>query len=116
MTERTAQLVVVTPPELAPGFRLAGAATRAAVTSEEAQTEVQNLIADGERGVVAVYEPFLSHFPNDVRERLIASVAPVVVPLPSGLAIEGDASRQARLAELLRQAVGYHITFGEEQG
>jgi vacuolar-type H+-ATPase subunit F/Vma7 len=115
MTSRTAQLVIVAPPELAPGFRLAGATAQEATTPGEAATVVANLISDGEHGVIAVYEPFMTQFAAEVRDRLVASVSPVVVPLPSGLAVEGDASRRARLAELLRQAVGYHVTFGEDQ-
>jgi vacuolar-type H+-ATPase subunit F/Vma7 len=115
MTTQTAQLVVVAPPELAPGFRLAGATAREAATPEQAEAAVRDLIAEGERGVVAVYEPYFTRFPGEVRDRLVASVAPVVVALPSGLTVEGDASRKARLADLLRQAVGYHITFGEDQ-
>jgi vacuolar-type H+-ATPase subunit F/Vma7 len=82
---------------------------------DDAAAAVSALIAEGERGVIAVYEPFLSRFEPGVRDRLVASVAPVVVPLPSGLEVEADASRRARLAALLRRAVGYHITFGEEE-
>jgi len=108
------RIVVVAPPELTPGFKLAGATALEATTVAEAEAAVLDLIGGGERGVIAVYEPLMSRFGPALRDRLIESVAPVVVALPSGLEVEADASRRARLAALLRRAVGYHITFGEE--
>lgn len=113
MTGSPAQLVVVSPPELARGFRLAGAATRSAETAADAAEVLETLIGEGERGVIAVYEPFLAQLDASTRDRLAGSVSPVIVPLPSGLGAEADASRRARLAALLQKAVGYHITFGE---
>jgi len=37
------------------------------------------------------------------------------VPLPAGTASEPVGERRQRLLELLRQAIGYEITFGEER-
>ncbi len=107
------EFVVIAPPELAGGFQLAGAAVREALDSAEAAQAVAALIEDGERGVIAVYAPFLNEFDGENRQRMLQSVSPVVVALPAGLEAEAAASRRARLAGLLQRAVGYHITFGE---
>ncbi len=115
MTTSGAHLVVVVPPELEPGFRLAGTAVRPAATVSEAQEQVAALLSEGERGIVAVYEPWYSQFDPETRNRLDSSVTPVVVPVPSGLETEDPEQRRARLAALLRRSVGYHITFGEEE-
>jgi hypothetical protein len=37
------------------------------------------------------------------------------VPLPAGTATEPVGDRRQRLLELLRQAIGYEITFGDER-
>lgn len=116
MTTPSARLVIVIPPELGTGFRLAGAGVRRARTVSEAELAVSDLLESGERGIVAVYEPWLRGFEAGLLSRLEASVAPVVVPVPSGLDTEDPEQRRARLAALLRQSVGYHITFGEEEG
>ncbi|MFO7547612.1 MAG: V-type ATP synthase subunit F [Acidimicrobiia bacterium] len=108
-------LVIVTPPELDTWFRLAGAETRIAEDADSARSRVEELLHEGERGVVAVYEPFFAGFERGYRERLELSVAPVVVPLPSGIGVEADSGRRARLAARLQRAVGYHVTFGEEE-
>ena len=115
MTTNGAHLVVVVPAELGVGFRLSGATVRSASGVAEAQEQVVSLMDEGERGIVAVYEPWYRVFDSDLRGRLDSSVAPVVVPVPSGLETEDPEQRRARLAALLRRSVGYHITFGEEE-
>ena len=115
MTEAAARLHVVAPRELAAGFQLGGATVHAADSTGDAADAVDALIAEGERGVIGVYEPWLEEFDHDRRERLETSVAPVVVAVPSGLPSDVGASRRARLAELLQRAIGYHITFEETE-
>lgn len=108
-----ARVLVVTTPDLAAGFRLAGAAVAESATAEVAATVITEAIDRGERGAIAVYEPFLDEMPPETRLAFSASVSPVVVPMPPGLAGAGE-GRRARLASLLQRAVGYHISFGEE--
>ncbi|MEA2058434.1 MAG: V-type ATP synthase subunit F [Actinomycetota bacterium] len=113
MIEATARLTIVVPAELIPGFSVAGAEVRSAVDASEAAASVRDLIAEGERGVIGVYEPWFLDFDRSYREGLEASVAPVVIAIPSGLEAESGAIRRARLAGMLQRAVGYHITFGD---
>lgn len=113
MTEATARLRIVAPPELAAGFQLGGATVHAVDSADQAADTVDALVAEGERGVIGVYEPWLEEFDPARRDQLEASAAPVVVAVPSGLLTETGAARRARLAGLLQRAVGYHITFEE---
>ena len=46
--------------------------------------------------------------------RLDALRTPLVVPLPAGLTDDQAEDRRERLLRMLRQAVGYEITFGDE--
>lgn len=110
------RLVVITPPELSTGFRLGGTATIAVNSTADAQQAVRTLVDEGERGVIAVYEPFFAGFDAEIRSRLEDSVAPVIVTLPSGTEADSEEVRRARLAALMQRAVGYHITFGEGEG
>ncbi len=114
MTRAAARLVIVTPPELAPGFRLAGVSVVTAHDPDEALGAVERLVAE-EKGVVSVYAPFLEAFAPDLRERLERSVTPVVVAFPAGVAAASPEERRARILGLLQQAVGYQVTFGERE-
>jgi vacuolar-type H+-ATPase subunit F/Vma7 len=113
MIEAVARLRVVAPPEVAVGFLVGGAIVHAADDAPGAAEIVRTLIDEGERGVIAVHEPWFDSFDQSERERLEESVAPVVVAMPSGLGADGGAARKARLASLLRRSIGYHITFEE---
>lgn len=109
------RLLVVTTPELALGYRLAGAGTLAVGSPEEAGDAIGALLAE-EEGVIAVHEPFFRELDPRFRLRLDALQRPLVVPLPAGGAEEGGAERRERLAQMLWQAVGYEITFESEGG
>ena len=114
MKATEARLVVVGPPELDAGFRLTGVDTVTAETALEADSAIRWLLGEGERGVIAVHAPFFRTLPEDLRKRLEGSISPVVVELPTGLAVESDEVRRTRLAERLQMAIGYHVSFGEE--
>lgn len=114
MTTGRARLVVVCPYDLAAGFRLAGATALVSESTEQAEQIILQLIREGEQGVIAVYAPLFDGLAADLRRKLHASVAPVVVELPTGIGTEGDAGRRMRLAERLQSAIGYHITFSED--
>lgn len=109
-----ARLVVVSPTDLADGFRLAGVATVVSDDASQAGEAIRQLLADGERGVIAVYSPLFEGLDPDLQRRLHASVAPVIVELPTGSGAEEDDARRLRLAERLRNAIGYHVTFSED--
>lgn len=107
-------VVLVVPPELETGFRLAGAETVSVETASDATEVLEELMSGDRGGVIAVYEPFLDEVPEQDRVQFEASTFPVVVPLPPGLHTRDKESHRARISAMLSRAVGYHITFGEE--
>lgn len=109
-------MVVVVPSELETGFRLAGVETVGAEDGDQAAASLRELIDEGERALIAVYEPFWSAMPEGEREAVESSLTPVVLPLPAGLERHDEERHRARIAEMLSRAVGYHITFGAGSG
>jgi vacuolar-type H+-ATPase subunit F/Vma7 len=107
-------VVVVIPTELENGFQLAGVETVPAATAEDAIDQVERIVDESMRGVIAVYEPFLAGASPTRRAVFDASVSPVIVPLPAGLEERDEESHRVRISAMLSRAVGYHITFGEE--
>ena len=107
------RLLVLTTPELAPGYRLAGAAAFEVTSPEEASSRLEELLLH-ELGVIAVHEPYFHALDRTLRTRLDALRAPLVVPLPAGASAEGAGDRRERLLKMLWQAVGYNITFDSE--
>jgi vacuolar-type H+-ATPase subunit F/Vma7 len=107
------RLLVLTTRELAAGYRLAGVTVLEVASSAEAATQLEELL-DQEDGVIAVHAPFFHEFARPLRQRLDARLTPLVVPLPAGMTDDQAGDRRTRLLRMLRQAVGYEITFGDE--
>ena len=110
----TARLTMVARPELAIGFRLAGTDVVAVTTPEETEAVLERLASDPEVGVIGVSADLLEGIDPVTRERLEDMVAPVVVAVPSGATGLGESEHRARLASLLQRAIGFRISFGEE--
>jgi vacuolar-type H+-ATPase subunit F/Vma7 len=111
-----ARLVIVTTPELAPGFELSGASTVASRSAEEACRAIHELARDPETGVIGVHEPYLEALDPGLREKLERSLAPLVVVLPAGVSGPAEPRGPASLAELMRRAIGTRITFRPRGG
>jgi vacuolar-type H+-ATPase subunit F/Vma7 len=110
-----ARLMMVAPPELAAGFRLAGTDVVAVSTPEEAEVVLERLAADPEVGVIGVSSSLLEGIDPAIRTDLEDMVAPVVVGVPSGGTGIGEEAHRARLASLLQRAIGFRISFTDEE-
>lgn len=108
------RLLILTTRELAVGYRLAGAAALEVTSTDEAQVRLAELLAV-EDGVIAVHAPYFYALPRPFLRQLDSLRTPLVVALPSGMVVEHRQDRRQRLLEVLRQAVGYQITFGEDR-
>lgn len=108
------RLLILTTRDLAVGYRLAGATTIEVGSAAQAAAVLEDLLP-GEDGVIAVHAPYFDALPRSLRRRLDALRIPLVVPLPAGTATEASGGRRQRLLELLHQAIGYEITFGDER-
>ena len=107
------RLIAITTEELAPGFRLGGAAVRTVASEEEAAEVLRELIGAGEDGLIAVHAPWYDALDRDLRRRIETDPVPLVVPLAAGSDPDRAVARADRLRRLLWQAVGYEITFDE---
>ncbi len=110
-----ARLTMVTPPNLASGYRLAGADVVTAETPAEAATELERLLGDAEVGVIGVHAPLLDGMEPAARRQFEDRAAPVVVAVPAGVVGGQESSHRARLASMLQRAIGYRISFEEEE-
>ena len=106
------RLIVLTTPELEPGYRLAGVRTRTIDSVVEATQALEELLEhDGENDVVALHEPFFNELDPSLRRRIGSLVSPLVIALPGGEGAHAEAERRAQHLRILWEAVGYEITF-----
>ncbi len=71
--------------------------------------------ADGASGLVAVDERLLARLDRAVWRQLETYRRLHLLALPSGEPSPPGITARARIADLIRQAIGYHITFAGEE-
>ena len=109
------RLMVVTNPELATGFQLAGVETFAVEDVENAEELLQKLLTGNEASLIVVHRNLLQAIGPRLRRRIERSYRPIVVDIPGGLSTAPGEERRRHIIELIRRAIGYHITFDTGQ-
>ncbi len=100
------KFVVVTDPETASGFRLAGVDVLEASNVEEAKTVIPSLLFKDDTGIVAVNEDFMASLDEKLMERIEKTHRPIIIPIPSRTR---QIDRTDYIERLLRRAIGYNI-------
>jgi V/A-type H+-transporting ATPase subunit F len=104
------KVVILTDPETAHGFRLAGVDVHSAEDLDEARREINRLLEDSDTGILAVNEGFLAAVDERVRAKIEAMYRPIVVSLPVKEKLGAVGERKAFLARLVHRAVGFDVT------
>jgi len=89
------EIAVVGSEEFVVGFRLAGIKKVYGVPPEKLQETILQLVQEKSVGILAVHTKDLELLPQQLRDRLMASVEPVVIPVGEE---EGDIRDKVRRA------------------
>jgi len=109
------RLIVVTSPDLAVGFNLAGVETFAAADVETAAEWIEAWLASKEQGLLAIDDGLLARMRPGLIRRLEASDQTFFLAIPGGQGPGEAVFRQRRIAELTRRAIGFHSIFKTEK-
>ena len=109
------RLMVITTPDLAPGFQLAGVETFAVAQVEQAEEILKRLLNGDEASLIVVRRGLLQAMSPRLLRQIESSYRPVVMAIPGGVPAHPGEERRHYIAELIRRAIGFHITFDSEQ-
>ena len=99
-------MAVITDPETATGFRLAGVEVREATTPQEAFEHLRQLAAL-DYGLAAVNEALLEGLDEDLARLMRGREMPIVVPFPASKAeIE---SGEDYISRLVKEHIGFYV-------
>ena len=110
-----ARVVIITEPNLAPGFQMARVETIAARSAAEAQAQLEQLRSSDDVSVIAIHAPFLAEMDETLQRDIEMQVMPLVIALPTGTAQAAGYTRREQIAHMLRRAIGFQITFQPEE-
>jgi V/A-type H+-transporting ATPase subunit F len=100
------KIVVVTDPDSAPGFRLAGADVIEASSLDEAKKIIPPLIYKDDTGIIAISEDLMPALDEKMQEKIGKTYRPIIIPIPSR--IKGI-ERTSYIERMLQRAIGYNI-------
>ncbi|MEW5960379.1 MAG: V-type ATP synthase subunit F [Chloroflexota bacterium] len=106
------RLMVITTPDLAPGFQLAGVDTFAVEDADQAQATLSQLLAGDEASLIIVRQGLLEAMDLHLQRQIRHSYRPVVIAIPGRVPVVPGRSRQRYISEIIRRAIGFRITFG----
>ena len=104
------RVAVLTDPQNADGFRLAGVEVTVASSPAEARDRLAELVDDDTTGILAVNETMLSAIDDRLQKKIDASWRPIVIGLPIQDHLQTGEGHKTYLARLIRRAVGFDIT------
>ncbi len=104
-----AWLRVITDPDTALGFRLAGVEVNEATDPVQAGEQLLALLRAGEAGIVIYNEDFVSALPEPAVIALEESLTPVFFAIPGAQTVRPAERREEYLARLVRRAIGYQL-------
>jgi len=100
------KFVVVTDPDSAPGFRLAGVDVLEASGLDDAKKIIPALIYKDDTGIIAINEDFMAVLDEKTLEKINKTYRPIIIPIPAK--IKGI-DRTSYIERLLQRAIGYKI-------
>jgi vacuolar-type H+-ATPase subunit F/Vma7 len=94
---------------------MAGVETFGVEDVESAQELINVWLEGSEVNLLAIDDGLLSHMVLAFLKRLRTSERLPFLAIPGGQPLGSEVSRKHRIAQIIRQAIGFHITFkGEE--
>ena len=109
------RLLIITRLPLVPGFELARVDAYGVEDVETTEELIEELLKSGETGLLAIDDGILAHIDPALIKRLDAAEQLPYLAIPGGQPLGPEVTRRYRLAEMIRRAIGFHVSFrGEE--
>jgi len=106
------RLIVITTPDLAPGFELAGVEAFAVENVNQAEVILDELLTGDEASLIVVRQGLLEAMGTRLQRQVRRSYRPAVIAIPGKISMAPSQRRQRYISELIRRAIGFQITFG----
>ena len=109
------RLLVVTRPTLVSGFRLAGVDAYGVENIEDAENLIESWLKADEVSLLAIDDGIMEILDSSVKKRLEKSEKLPYLTIPGGGSLGSEVSRRHQITEMIRRAIGFHITFKDEE-
>lgn len=111
------RVVILTDPDTADGFRMAGIETIEGDFDDivENKKTLIDLVNDDDVGVIGINEEIFGAIDEATREKVEKLQRPIIVTIPATRQFEISEMRHVYLTRMIRRAIGFDIKTGGEQ-
>jgi V/A-type H+-transporting ATPase subunit F len=108
------KFIVLTDPESADGFRLAGVEVLEASIEDRTDTKRKliGLINDDDVGIIGIDEDLLLEIDEPTRLKIDRLYRPIVIAIPAKKKLGVSEARHSFLASMIHRAIGFDIRVG----
>ena len=100
------RFIVITDPDSATGFRLAGAEVIEVDSAKDASLQFSEVLLSKDAGIIAIREDYLADIDPNLYEKTERRYHPIVIPIP---APRNKERAGGYVEKLLRRAIGYNV-------
>lgn len=104
------KLIVLTDPDNADGFRLAGVDVEVIDNDDQVVDRLNRLLDDDDSGIIVVNERMMGAIDGRTQRKIDSVYRPLVISIPLKEQLEMGEDHRAHLARLIRRAIGFDIT------
>ena len=101
--------LVITDPDSAVGFRLAGVETLVAERVDDAEGLLQTAVNSGGVGLLLINENFMNRFSDTLQRKLEKLSLPLIIPIPISGTWWKMEETEDYIFNLIRRAIGYQM-------
>lgn len=103
------RLLIITYPEMALGFGMAGADVMEIERGKESLELIERVIDEDRYSLIALEEALLDRIPEGLERRLRKRGRPALIPIRSPERWGKGGPKEPYIAKMLRKTIGYHI-------
>jgi len=107
MADNKEKIAVIADSATCTGFRLAGVESTFALSGDEAEAKIGELLGDESYGIIVVSERMVENCDWRLKKRIEATAKPIVVAIPDSA---GPIEQEESLAKLIKRALGVDLT------
>jgi len=104
-----ARVAIITDPDTALGFRLAGVDAYSVLSHQETEDYIKRFLRNREYEIVAYSDEYSEHLPEPLHRKIEESILPIFISIPSVKSWREVGREEEYVERVLQRALGFYV-------
>jgi len=104
-----ARVAIITDPDTALGFRLAGVDAYSVLSHQEAEDYIKRFLRNREYEIVAYSDEYSGNLPESLHRKIEESILPIFISIPSVKSWREAGKEEEYIERVLQRALGFYV-------